>query len=344
MGDVTAWSKTAATNATADPSINWQEGQAKNTINDSARAVMAALAMWRDDNFARITTAGSANNFTVALNQTILTYSAGLSFLIVVDRTNPSASPTMTVGGLSTLEWRKAGGTSWAASELVVSSVHLVNYNASAVKFESIAYWPHSHALTDIQAQAAATVLANITAGSASPTAVTYNQLLDAALGTTQGALLYRGASVWSVLSPGTSGQFLKTLGAAANPAWGDTLPSQTSNAGKQLVTDGTNASWSSNSVVTAAASCINLATTPALDTGSVNAASCSVVATGKVRLTFTNALTVKYRVHPTTDTIGIGSYYTAKTIGYVEIQFYNTATGASQLPGACDITIFGGI
>lgn len=38
------WSTTAANNATADPSINWAEGQAPSTVNDSARAMMAALA------------------------------------------------------------------------------------------------------------------------------------------------------------------------------------------------------------------------------------------------------------------------------------------------------------
>lgn len=44
-------------------------------------------------------------------------------------------------------------------------------------------------------------------------------QLLDV-LGATQGNVLYRNASQWTVLAPGTSGQFLKTLGAAANPTW----------------------------------------------------------------------------------------------------------------------------
>ena len=40
------WSTTAGNNATADPSINWQEGQAPSTVNDSARAMMAAVATW----------------------------------------------------------------------------------------------------------------------------------------------------------------------------------------------------------------------------------------------------------------------------------------------------------
>lgn len=44
--------------------------------------------------------------------------------------------------------------------------------------------------------------------------------LIDSQIGSTQGMLLYRGASAWSALSPGSSGQVLQTLGAGANPLW----------------------------------------------------------------------------------------------------------------------------
>lgn len=40
------------------------------------------------------------------------------------------------------------------------------------------------------------------------------------AVSSTQGAVLYRGASGWVALGPGTSGQVLGTGGAAANPLW----------------------------------------------------------------------------------------------------------------------------
>ena len=44
--------------------------------------------------------------------------------------------------------------------------------------------------------------------------------LIDSAIGSTQGDILYRGASTWSVLTPGTAGQVLTTGGASANPSW----------------------------------------------------------------------------------------------------------------------------
>lgn len=40
------------------------------------------------------------------------------------------------------------------------------------------------------------------------------------AISATQGSILYRNASEWVALAPGTSGHFLKTNGAAANPEW----------------------------------------------------------------------------------------------------------------------------
>lgn len=43
---------------------------------------------------------------------------------------------------------------------------------------------------------------------------------LDAAFGSTRGAVLYRGAAGWAKLDPGTSGHFLKTNGSGADPAW----------------------------------------------------------------------------------------------------------------------------
>ena len=45
-------------------------------------------------------------------------------------------------------------------------------------------------------------------------------------ISSTQGAVLYRGASAWSALAPGTSGYVLTAAGAAANPSW--TAPAST--------------------------------------------------------------------------------------------------------------------
>lgn len=64
-------------------------------------------------------------------------------------------------------------------------------------------------------------VIANISGGAALPVANTVTAILDATLSSTRGSVLYRGAAAWAALGPGTNGQFLKTLGAGADPAWG---------------------------------------------------------------------------------------------------------------------------
>lgn len=53
----------------------------------------------------------------------------------------------------------------------------------------------------------------------ADPTFQTISALLDN-LGATQGQILYRNATVWTVLAPGSSGQVLQSGGAAANVSW----------------------------------------------------------------------------------------------------------------------------
>jgi hypothetical protein len=68
-------------------------------------------------------------------------------------------------------------------------------------------------------------VLANVSGISAAPSATTPTAVLDV-IGSTQGSVLYRGASVWTALTPGTNGQFLQTQGAGSTPQWASVLGS----------------------------------------------------------------------------------------------------------------------
>ena len=67
---------------------------------------------------------------------------------------------------------------------------------------------------------ATARVLGRKTAGAGVTEEVTLSQLLDFVGSAAQGDILYRGASTWTRLGAGTSGQFLQTQGAGANPQW----------------------------------------------------------------------------------------------------------------------------
>lgn len=65
-------------------------------------------------------------------------------------------------------------------------------------------------------------VLGRNSLGSGDTEECTVSQVLDwvPLLSPAQGDVLYRGSLGWEVLSPGTSGHFLKTNGSAANPSW----------------------------------------------------------------------------------------------------------------------------
>jgi len=58
------------------------------------------------------------------------------------------------------------------------------------------------------------------TAGAGAGEELTLTQVLDLVGSAAQGDILYRGASSWTRLGAGTSGQYLKTQGAAADPVW----------------------------------------------------------------------------------------------------------------------------
>ncbi len=94
-------------------------------------------------------------------------------------------------------------------------------------------------------------LLANTTVGSAAPVATTVTALLDAAIGNVQGDILYRGASTWGVLAPGTKGQMLQTQGSATNPQWGNETTTATAIRLKGNGAGGAKtASWTADQVV----------------------------------------------------------------------------------------------
>jgi len=66
----------------------------------------------------------------------------------------------------------------------------------------------------------ASTIKARITGSTGDPEDATLTQVLDLVGSAAQGDILYRGASTWTRLGAGTSGNYLKTNGTGANPEW----------------------------------------------------------------------------------------------------------------------------
>src|SRR6202163_1879558 len=137
------WSRTASSNATADNTINWAEGMAPSSVNDSARAMMARLAEWRDDVSGTITTAGTSSAYTVASNQGFdnLADMNGAMIAFVPHTTN-GATVTLNVDGLGTKPLRTAPGVEVLAGMLVQGTPYVATYNNSDGAFYMRGFYP----------------------------------------------------------------------------------------------------------------------------------------------------------------------------------------------------------
>jgi microcystin-dependent protein len=123
------WSRTAANNATADGSINWAEGQAPSTVNDSARAMMAAASKYRDDVAGAIATAGTGTAYTLASYQVFdtLAHMDGATIAFTPHAGNPGAC-TLNVDALGAKPLRSAPSTELLAGMLVAGTPYAATY------------------------------------------------------------------------------------------------------------------------------------------------------------------------------------------------------------------------
>ena len=118
-GNFPAWSKTAANNATADSSINFAEGQAPSTLNDSNRAVMAAVASYRDDVSGSLTTGGVATAYTLVTNQGLATTPVTGQLISFVPNLTSGLSPTLACDSGTAFPIQSANGVAVGAGTLV---------------------------------------------------------------------------------------------------------------------------------------------------------------------------------------------------------------------------------
>ncbi|SEB94595.1 tail fiber protein [Bradyrhizobium erythrophlei] len=130
MTGVAWWSQTAGSNALQDPTINWQEGQAPSSVNDSARAMMASTAKWRDDISGAIVTAGTSTAYTVSSNQTFdnLPRLAG-QLIAFTPHTTQTGTCTINVDGLGAKPLRSAPSVELPGGTLVQGTPYIALYN-----------------------------------------------------------------------------------------------------------------------------------------------------------------------------------------------------------------------
>jgi hypothetical protein len=130
------WSQTASSNATADSTINWAEGQAPSSVNDSARAMMAAASKYRDDTAGITVTGGTSTAYTWTSAQVFdtLAHLSGAKLTIVLHATN-GASPTLNVDSLGAKALNISHGVAPPAGGLLINCPYEVVYSNANSEF-----------------------------------------------------------------------------------------------------------------------------------------------------------------------------------------------------------------
>lgn len=127
---VNSWSTTPASNATADSSINWAEGQAPSSVNDSARAMMARIADWRDSLNGSNATTGGTTAYVLTSDQSFAALAAGLEVSFQINATN-TGTTTLNVDSLGAKPLRSAANVEVVAGALKIGAVYRATYFTS---------------------------------------------------------------------------------------------------------------------------------------------------------------------------------------------------------------------
>jgi microcystin-dependent protein len=130
------WSQTASADATADSTINWAEGQSPSSVNDSARAMMAATAKYRDDLAGAIVTGGTSTAYTVSSYEMFdtLAHLSGQMIAFTPHTTNGD-TVTLNCDGLGAKPLRSSPSVELVAGTLVQGTPYAALYNSSDAAF-----------------------------------------------------------------------------------------------------------------------------------------------------------------------------------------------------------------
>lgn len=133
MASIFDWSATAASNASVG-NINWAEGQAPSSINDSARYEMADVAMWRDFMGGAKISSGT-DTITLTSGLSLSAYAQGMMFAFEAGGANTGAV-TLNVDSVGAKAIKKYHDVDLASGDIEAAGIYLVAYEATADNFQ----------------------------------------------------------------------------------------------------------------------------------------------------------------------------------------------------------------
>src|SRR5512139_3491730 len=141
------WSTSAASNNSIDTSVNWAEGQAPSSVNDSARAEMASAAMFIKDNAGTLATSGTTAAYTVTSKQVSTAVTNGYTVALTFHATNDSAA-TLNVDGTGGKVLQLYNGTNTSGGEFAAGSIHRFTYVTSSTAWVANDYFAQTVTLS----------------------------------------------------------------------------------------------------------------------------------------------------------------------------------------------------
>lgn len=131
MSSIYDWSTTSANNATADSAINWAEGQAPSTVNNSARVMMQRIKEFLIDLGGSVVAGGSANVLTVTASSPFTAYANGMlvRFRAITDNTGSATLNVNAIGAKPLVKITTTGETALAAGEVQEDGIYEAVYS-----------------------------------------------------------------------------------------------------------------------------------------------------------------------------------------------------------------------
>jgi microcystin-dependent protein len=125
------FSKTAAPNGVADPSIPCFENQSPSSINDGIRGLLAALAQYRDDVSGSLLTGGISTAYTLTTNSnfTSAAFLNGQEICFTPSATNGAGPVTLTLDAIANVPLRSSPSQELPAGTLIAGSPYRATYN-----------------------------------------------------------------------------------------------------------------------------------------------------------------------------------------------------------------------
>lgn len=139
MTGLVDFSINAAENSTAAAPVYWPEGMPAQSVNNSARELMAALARWRVDNNGVLGATMAGNAASLATLQTFKESHFAGGFSISFATTQANTGPmTLNIDGTGARPWRRPRGFEFGPGDIVPLMVHTVVWSPAQGSYISL--------------------------------------------------------------------------------------------------------------------------------------------------------------------------------------------------------------